>query len=114
MDPARWYEVERLYHVAPEREGAERASFLAAEWATGESLRREVGVGAAASTADANVGQLGVALRFAALTWTAVATAQEQEPAIMKEFGRPAFKAVPDELKNPADNEEIRKWNNSN
>jgi len=42
MDPQRWREVERLYHLAREREAGEREKFIAEACGGDESLRREV------------------------------------------------------------------------
>ena len=42
MDPARWQQIERLYHAALARPAADRASFLVEACAGDESLRREV------------------------------------------------------------------------
>src|SRR5512136_1389266 len=42
MDPQRWGEIERLYHLAREREAGEREKFLAEACGGDESLRREV------------------------------------------------------------------------
>ena len=42
MDPQRWGEIERLYHLAREREAGERAKFLAEACGGDEPLRREV------------------------------------------------------------------------
>ncbi len=42
MDPKRWEEIERLYHLAREREGEERAKFLEKTCGGDEPLRREV------------------------------------------------------------------------
>ena len=42
MDPQRWMEIERLYHLAREREAGEREKFLAEACGGDELLRREV------------------------------------------------------------------------
>jgi Tol biopolymer transport system component len=42
MDPERWREIERLYHLAREREAGERENFIAEACGGDESLRREV------------------------------------------------------------------------
>jgi Tol biopolymer transport system component/predicted Ser/Thr protein kinase len=42
MDPQRWGEIERLYHLAREREAGEREKFLVEACAGDEPLRREV------------------------------------------------------------------------
>jgi eukaryotic-like serine/threonine-protein kinase len=42
MDPQRWKEIERLYHLAREREGEEREKFLEVHCGGDESLQREV------------------------------------------------------------------------
>ena len=42
MDPQRWEEIERLYHMAREREAGEREKFLAEACGGDEPLRREV------------------------------------------------------------------------
>jgi hypothetical protein len=42
MDPRRWGEIERLYHLAREREAGEREKLLAEGCAGDEPLRREV------------------------------------------------------------------------
>ncbi len=42
MTPERWRDVERLYHAALERDGDERAAFLADACADDPALRREV------------------------------------------------------------------------
>jgi len=42
MTPARWQEVERLYHAALDRPPAERATFLASACGDDRDLRREV------------------------------------------------------------------------
>ncbi len=42
MDPQRWLEIERLYHLAREREAGERGKFLAEACGGDEPLRREV------------------------------------------------------------------------
>src|SRR6516164_816278 len=42
MEPERWQEIERLYHLALEREASRRAEFLAQACGGDEALRREV------------------------------------------------------------------------
>ena len=42
MDPARWQQIERLYHAALARPSAQRAAFLAEACADDEAVRREV------------------------------------------------------------------------
>lgn len=42
MNPERWQQVERLYHLALEKEASERASYLAVACAGDERLRQEV------------------------------------------------------------------------
>jgi serine/threonine protein kinase len=42
MEPERWQEIERLYHLALEREESRRAEFLAQACGGDEALRREV------------------------------------------------------------------------
>jgi serine/threonine protein kinase/tetratricopeptide (TPR) repeat protein len=42
MDPQRWEKIERLYHLAREREAGEREKFLEETCAGDESLRRDV------------------------------------------------------------------------
>jgi hypothetical protein len=42
VERERWLEIERVYHDARERQGSERAQFLAAACAGDETLRREV------------------------------------------------------------------------
>ena len=42
MKPERWQKVEEIYHAAPEREPAQRATFLNEACAGDEALRREV------------------------------------------------------------------------
>src|SRR5512135_413894 len=42
MDPRRWEEIERLYHLAREREAGEREKFLAVACGGDQLLRREV------------------------------------------------------------------------
>src|SRR5712691_1289013 len=42
MKPERWQQLDKLFHLALEREPAERASFLNAACAGDESLRRQV------------------------------------------------------------------------
>src|ERR1700674_825974 len=42
MDPQRWQQIDQLFHSALERNGGERATFLAQACVGDESLRREV------------------------------------------------------------------------
>jgi len=42
MEPERWQEIERLYHLALEREESSRAEFLEQACGQDEALRREV------------------------------------------------------------------------
>ncbi len=42
MDPQRWVEIERLYHLARERQAGEREKLLAEACGGNERLRREV------------------------------------------------------------------------
>jgi eukaryotic-like serine/threonine-protein kinase len=42
MDPRRWEKIERLYHLAREREAGEREKFLAEACGGDEALRREI------------------------------------------------------------------------
>jgi Tol biopolymer transport system component len=42
IEPERWLKIERVYHDARERQGSERAQFLAQACAGDEALRREV------------------------------------------------------------------------
>ena len=42
MEPERWQEIERLYHLTLEHEESRRAEFLAQACGRDEALRREV------------------------------------------------------------------------
>ena len=70
MDPARWQQVERIYHAAAERPNEERASFLDKECAGDTDLRAEV---ERMLTVEADVGVFldAPAMEMAARAWAA-------------------------------------------